>query len=181
MPCCGVICNFSWWYIEWQDQNFWQNLEILNFDQMRASQGDQWSAIRDFPLNQQPRADLPVPRILLVTKIFVQHLNIYIYQMLPPNGDCLAKLVNEPPIHARHAQEGTLRTNILCCTRIFRMNIVWFQLTHFHVYWGHLWYVYTNVSPFCAMIIKMSEYFLMGKYLLVRWRTLILYNIIDGR
>ena len=45
--------------------------------------------------------------------------------------------------------------------------------------WSNWWNIYTNVRPFHVMIIQMSEYSLMGKYSLVGYCTLILYNIID--
>ena len=44
-------------------------------------------------------------------------------------GVCWGELFYELPMHAQHAQEGTLLTNILCCTRIFHVYIVWCQLT----------------------------------------------------
>ena len=58
------------------------------------------------------------------------------------------KLVNELPMNAQRAQEGMLRTNILCHTSIFSTYIVWCQWTQLDEYWRNLWHVYTNVRLF---------------------------------
>ena len=84
-------------------------------------------------------------------------------------------------MNARCAQEGTRRTHIICRMHVFCTYIIWCQLTHLHTCWWHLWHVYKNVRPFRDMIVQMSEYSLMAKHLLVQCRTLILYDIIDGR
>ena len=69
-------------------------------------------------------------------------------------GVCWEKLVNKLPMHVRHAQEVTLRTSILCHTRVFCTYIVWFQLTHLHGRWSHLWHICSNFSPFRDMIVQ---------------------------
>ena len=84
-------------------------------------------------------------------------------------------------MHAQYMQEGTRRTNIICRMHVFHTYILWFQLTHFHGRWKHLWNFYTNVRPFHDMIVQISEYYLMVNYSLMGCRTLILYDIIDER
>ena len=88
--------------------------------------------------------------------------------------------VNILPMHTRHMQEGTLRKNVLYCTRIFHTYIVWCRLTHLHGCWIHLWHICISVRKFYDTILQMSEYFLMRNYELVRCHTLIIYGIIDG-
>ena len=61
---------------------------------------------------------------------------------------CWSKLVNKLPMHARRAQEGMCRENVICCSHIFCTYIVWCQLPHLNGCWIHLWHVYTNVRLF---------------------------------
>ena len=96
-------------------------------------------------------------------------------------GVCWERIFNEPPMYAQWVQAGMLQTNIICCMRVFFTYIVWCQLTHLNRRWRHLWYVYTNVSPFRDMIVQMLKYSMMVKYSLVECRTSILYDIIDRR
>ena len=69
-------------------------------------------------------------------------------------GVCWEKLVNELPMHAQIAQEGTLQTNILCCTLVLHVYIVWCQLTHLHEFWRHFLHVYTNVRLFVTRLYE---------------------------
>ena len=67
---------------------------------------------------------------------------------------CWKKLVNEPTMHVRRAQEDLHQTKFLCHTHSFCAYIIWYKWTHSHKYWSHLWNVQTNVIIFVTWLYK---------------------------
>ena len=64
---------------------------------------------------------------------------------------CWGELFNLLPMNNQCAQKGTLWTNALYRTCVFRTYIVWFQLTHLHIPWRHSWHIFSNVRSLKVM------------------------------